>query len=74
MQVKMFLEAIEEIWDDFDKDGSGALTAEEVFDLALQIIDKLGFGDAIDKDNFGDLLEGAQRAKAEIEALAIRAE
>jgi hypothetical protein len=33
-----------------------------------------GFGDAIDKDNFGDLLEGAQQMKAEVEALKLKAE
>lgn len=74
MQVKMFLEAVEEIWDDFDKDGSGTLSAAEIFDLILMVIDKLGFGDAIDKDNFGDLLEGAQQLKAEAEALKLKIE
>ena len=59
LQIKMFKEAVEPLWDDFDKDGSGALTAAEVFDLVLQVIEATGFDDAIDKDNMDDLLEGA---------------
>ena len=53
------------MWDDFDKDGSGALGGGDLAALGLMLFDNLGV--PIDADNFDDLIDAARDAKAALD-------
>lgn len=53
------------MWDDFDKDGSGALGGGDLAALGLMLFDSLGV--PIDADNFDDVIDAARDAKAALD-------